>query len=132
VAGAEKDHDAIVGLRELEQIGADQKIAVIPGGSQVGARLIATLAYAKYVAVARVIRRESRRIVQEPEIRGDAFFCEEPGFLIDVALGRGVLFVEKLAEAARFGEILEPFVGEVAIRVQAIDSRAGALGQAEA
>jgi hypothetical protein len=42
MAGAKENHDPVTWLCELQQVGADPQIAVIPGGSQVGTWLIVT------------------------------------------------------------------------------------------
>ncbi len=41
MAGTEENHDTITGLGELQQVGADQQVSVIPGSRQIGAWLVA-------------------------------------------------------------------------------------------
>jgi hypothetical protein len=39
VSGPEENQDSVIGLGNLQQVGADQQVSVIPGGHQVGAGL---------------------------------------------------------------------------------------------
>jgi hypothetical protein len=41
MAGPKENHDPVTGLCELQQIGADQEVSVIPRGRQVSAWLVA-------------------------------------------------------------------------------------------
>jgi hypothetical protein len=77
VAGAEEDHEPIPRLRDLQKVGADLKVAMIPSGGQADTRLVIAKADPQKATIDAIVGLDPLRIIQESQISGDTLVRQQ-------------------------------------------------------
>src|SRR4051812_34495941 len=94
VTGTEEDDDAVAGLGQLDELRANERIALVPVSKQVRSWLIRARAHPQHRPVKCIAVPEAVRIIQEAQGRAYRSPGEAPRLLVDFVLGPGALLVE--------------------------------------